>query len=112
MGIVRQNSTVEVAFRWSCKLRGGNVPHHASTTIDVPADAEAAIGQAEIGAAKTELDVQLRLRPDAGVDEGVEWRRRPVPQSRTSKSCSPPAIPSQRSRALSGCVVEEAVYGG
>jgi hypothetical protein len=35
-----------------------------------------------------------------------------VPQSRTSKSCSPPAMPSQRSRALRGCVVEEAVSGG
>jgi hypothetical protein len=64
MGIVRQNSTFEVAFRWSCKLRGGNVPHHASTTIDVPSDAEAAIGQAEIGAAKTVLDVQLLLRAE------------------------------------------------
>jgi hypothetical protein len=69
MGIVRQSSTAEVAFRWSCKLRGGNVPHRASTTVDVPSDAEAAIGQAEVGAAKTVLDVQLRLRPDAGVDE-------------------------------------------
>ena len=41
MGIVRQNSTVEVAFRWLCKLRGGNVPHHASTMVDVPYDVDA-----------------------------------------------------------------------
>ena len=46
--IVQQNSTVEVAFRWSCKLRGGKVPHHASTTVDVRSGAEAAIGQAEV----------------------------------------------------------------